>query len=225
GLRLRRDDRFVGIRGGLGDAAEVDVEVQWPDGVIESFEAVSTGARITGHRKDDHRLPNLDTAVEDGDVIEICGEPAHVMDVSGHTIGHIAYHFPQSQLAFTGDSLMGLGCGRLFEGSPEQMWDSLSKLAALPEDTVICSGHEYSAANADFALSVDSENEALKKRAAEIRAKRAENTPTIPVRLAEELCTNPFLRASDPTLKAALDLSESPDWQVFAEIRRRKDSF
>jgi len=146
-----------------------------------------------------------------------------VIDVSGHTVGHITFHF--EGVAFTGDSLMALGCGRVFEGTKPQMWESLSKLAALPGDTVICSGHEYTSANAKFALSVDPENAALLKRVDAISAARAKNKPTVPSILSDELETNPFLRASNPALKAVLGMENASDADVFAEIRTRKDNF
>lgn len=184
-----------------------------------------TGARVSGARADDHRLPNLDTALEPGDVFEFGGETVKILDVSGHTVGHIAYVIEDARLAFTGDSLMGLGCGRLFEGTPAQMWDSLSQLAALPDDTIICSGHEYSQANARFALSIEPENADLVARAAAIDAKRAKSEPTIPVELDLEKRTNPFLRAHLAEVKALVGLPEASDAEVFAEIRKRKDVF
>ncbi len=183
------------------------------------------GVRVTGAAADAHRLPPLDRAVAPGDVITIGAEAGSVIDVSGHTVGHIAYHFPSSALLFTGDSLMAMGCGRLFEGTPAQMWDSLQRLAALPEDTLVASGHEYTTGNAAFALTVDPDNPALTARRAQIDADRARGLPTVPSTLAQELATNPFLRAGVPALKAALGMADSPDAEVFAELRRRKDSF
>lgn len=182
-------------------------------------------ARVIGAAADAHRLPPLDLAVAEGDTIAIGNETGHVLDVSGHTVGHMAVHFPGSGAVFTADSLMALGCGRVFEGTMPQMWESLSKLAALPPDTTVCSGHEYTAANARFALSVDPDNAALQARAAQIDAARAQNRPTVPSQLSEELATNPFLRASDPALKSALGMANAPDRDVFAEIRTRKDNF
>lgn len=185
----------------------------------------ATGARVTGARADDHRLPPLDAAVEPGDAFYFGEATVEVLDVPGHTVGHIAYVVAEAELAFTGDSLMGLGCGRLFEGTPEQMWDSLRRLAGLPEQTLICSGHEYSQSNAKFALTIEPENPDLQARAAEIDRLRSEGKATIPSTLGEELRTNPFLRAGLPSLKALLGLSGASDAAVFAEIRKRKDSF
>ncbi|MAO27878.1 hydroxyacylglutathione hydrolase [Roseovarius sp.] len=182
-------------------------------------------AKVAGNAADAHRLPPLDIALRDGGTVDIGGETGHVIDVSGHTIGHIALHFPQSAVAFTADSLMALGCGRVFEGTMDQMWQSLSKLAALPPETTICSGHEYTAANARFALSIDPANSALISRAERIATARSANQPTVPSTLSDELATNPFLRASDPALKSALDMGDASDAEVFAEIRHRKDRF
>lgn len=192
-------------------------------GVAELVAA--TGAKVTGAAADAHRLPPLDRAVAEGDQISLGSETGRVLDVSGHTLGHIAYHFPASRAVFTADSLMALGCGRLFEGSPAQMWQSLGKLAALPPETLVCSGHEYTQSNARFALTVDPDNPALISRSERVAAARAEGRPTVPSTLAEELATNPFLRAGAPQIKAALGLSEATDAECFAEIRRRKDRF
>ena len=182
-------------------------------------------ATVIGAKADEHRLPDLDVSVTEGDTLTIGGETAHVIDVSGHTVGHIAFHFPQSGVVFTADSLMALGCGRVFEGTMEQMWKSLSKLAALPPETKIYSGHEYTAANARFALSIDPQNSDLISRSKAVDAARTENRPTVPSTLSEELATNPFLRASEPGLKAELGMSSASDAEVFAEIRTRKDNF
>ena len=191
------------------------------DGVAE----LRQGARVIGATKDAHRLPQLDKQVADGDSITVCGVDCHVIDVSGHTNGHIAYHMPEPELAFTADSLMALGCGRLFEGTAEQMWESLQKLRKLPEDTIICSGHEYTEGNAKFALSIDPENNDLISRYEGIKAARAAGRPTVPSALDDEMRTNPFLRADDPTLKAAIGMADASDVDVFAEIRARKDKF
>ena len=182
-------------------------------------------AKVTGALADKHRLPPLDRSVSDGDSFDFAGHEVQVMDVSGHTVGHIALYIPSAKIVFTADSLMALGCGRVFEGTFPQMWESLSKLAALPPDTTVCSGHEYTAANAKFALTIEPDNPALKSRADAIASARAANEPTVPSLLSDELATNPFLRASDPGLKKGLRMSDAPDAEVFAEIRRRKDRF
>jgi hydroxyacylglutathione hydrolase len=185
----------------------------------------ATGAKVAGNAADAHRLPPLDTALIEGQTVHVGGEAGTVIDVSGHTLGHIAFHFPGSALVFTADSLMACGCGRLFEGSGPQMWTSLSKLAHLPPETLVCSGHEYTASNARFALSLEPDNQALISRVAAIADARDKGQPTVPSRLSEELATNPFLRASLPQMKARLGLTEASDAAVFTEIRARKDRF
>ena len=182
-------------------------------------------AKVIGAAADAHRLPPLDIAVAEGDSVTIGAETGTVIDVSGHTIGHIAIHFPDSAVAFTADSLMALGCGRVFEGTKPQMWDSLQKLTALPPETTICSGHEYTAANGRFAVTIDPDNPALISRVEAVAAARAENRPTVPSSLAEELATNPFLRAADPAVQAHLGMTGADPAEVFAEIRTRKDNF
>jgi hydroxyacylglutathione hydrolase len=182
-------------------------------------------AEVAGAAADAHRLPPLDLALSEGDPVMIGDEGGEVIDVSGHTVGHIAFHFPDSRVAFTADSLMALGCGRVFEGTMSQMWESLRKLAALPPETLICSGHEYTATNARFAVTVDPGNADLKSRIQTIETARAEGAPTVPSTLAEELATNPFLRAADPAIQSELGMDGAPPAAVFAEIRRRKDIF
>lgn len=192
---------------------------------IGGVAALRPGCAVWGAAADAHRLPKLDHALREGDTVTLGPETGVVLDVSGHTVGHIAFHFPDSAAVFTADSLMALGCGRLFEGDAAMMWGSLSKLAALPSNTMVYSGHEYTAANARFAATVDGDNPALVQRIAEITAARAAGQPTVPSSLAEELATNPFLRAVAPEVKAGLGLADASDGAVFAEIRRRKDAF
>lgn len=183
------------------------------------------GTRVIGGAEDAHRLPQLDLTVRGGDLFELWGARVEVMDVPGHTLGHIAFYMADAGAAFTADSLMALGCGRLFEGTPAQMWDSLSRLAALPPETLICSGHEYTAANARFALTVEPDNTALKTRAEAVEKARSAGQATVPSRLADELATNPFLRAGLSEVKAAIGMKGAGDVEVFAEIRARKDNF
>jgi hydroxyacylglutathione hydrolase len=140
-------------------------------------------------------------------------------------VGHIAFHFPDSDVAFTGDSLMAMGCGRVFEGTPAQMWNSLQKLMDLPPETMICSGHEYTQKNAEFALTVDPDNHALISRKDAIDRARAKGQPTVPSQLSEELDTNPFLRARSPAIQAQLGMTGADPAEVFAELRARKDRF
>jgi hydroxyacylglutathione hydrolase len=196
------------------------------DHIVGVDELRSTyGARVIGNGSDSDRLPPLDKTVEDGEVFEFAGAAVTVMDVSGHTIGHLAYHVPAAGAVFTADSLMALGCGRVFEGTFDQMWSSLSRLAKLPEDTQVCSGHEYTATNARFALTIEPGNKNLQSRAQAVFDATEAGQPTVPSRLGDELATNPFLRAHLPTVKAALSMQGADDASVFAEIRRRKDAF
>lgn len=184
-----------------------------------------TKAQVLGAAADAHRLPRLDIALAEGDSLRIGSETGEVIDVSGHTLGHIAFHFPQSRLLFTADSLMAGGCGRLFEGTARQMHASLQKLAVLPPETLVCSGHEYTASNLRFALTLEPDNSQLISRVAEVAEKRAQGRPTVPATLAVELATNPYLRAHLPALKTAVGLPDAEDVVVFAEIRSRKDKF
>lgn len=188
------------------------------DGVSEIVKR--TGATVIGAEVDAHRLPPLDIRVTPGDSPQVLGETVHVIDVSGHTVGHVAFHFPQSSYAFTADSLMAMGCGRLFEGDAAMMWNSLGRLNALPGETLICSGHDYCAANGAFALSVDPGNDALKERLAGVEADRL---PCSPATLAEERATNPFLRVKE--LCKFLNMENASDVEVFARLRSMKDSF
>ncbi|ROU03537.1 hydroxyacylglutathione hydrolase [Histidinibacterium lentulum] len=192
---------------------------------VEAVEALRPGARVIGAAADAHRLPPLDLSVAEGDPLTVCGEAVTVLDVSGHTVGHLAFHFPASGIVFTADSLMALGCGRLFEGTATQMWESLQKLAALPPETLVCSGHEYTASNARFALTIEPDNPKLISRADAIDAARAEGRPTVPSTLKEELETNPFLRADALPVRTGVGMGDAPAAEVFAEVRARKDRF
>ncbi len=185
----------------------------------------ATGASVYGAQADAHRLPPLTRALREGDEVTVGQSLGHVLDVSGHTLGHIAFVFPTAHLAFTADSLMAGGCGRLFEGSPATMWASLSKLAVLPAHTLICSGHAYTASNLRCAAAIEPKNLALLDRIARVAAARSAGVATVPSLLSEELATNPFLRAKLPHVKEALGLSDAPDAAVFAEVRARKDKF
>jgi hydroxyacylglutathione hydrolase len=191
------------------------------DGVAELVAA--TGAKVWGNADDSGRLPPLDHPVRPGDRIEIGGETADIWDVSGHTIGHIAYIF--SRTAFTGDSLMAAGCGRLFEGTPEQMHESLGRFSALPDDTLIASGHEYTRSNLAFAASLEPDSEAIKSRASEVDGLRERGAFSVPSRLGDERDTNPFLRSHADALKAATGTLGQSDADTFAALRRAKDAF
>jgi hydroxyacylglutathione hydrolase len=184
----------------------------------------ATGCIIVGPRADRDRIPGIDVEVGDGDTYTFGEEKARVFDVPGHTRGHIAYHFANSHALFCGDTLFIMGCGRVFEGTHAQMWNSLSKLKALPPETRVYCAHEYTQANARFALTVEPENRDLVERAVMIDAMRAKGQSTVPGTLAEEFKTNPFLRADIPALQQAAGSPGDPV-ATFASIRTRKDKF
>jgi hydroxyacylglutathione hydrolase len=185
----------------------------------------ATGARIVGPAADRERIPGIDLALEEDEVFRLGDRAGMVMFIPGHTRGHIAFHFADDQAVFCGDTLFALGCGRMFEGTAPQMWDSLKKLRCLPGPTRVYCGHEYTQANARFALTVEPGNAALVRRAAGIDTTRAAGKPTIPSTMAEECATNPFLRADDPATAAAAGLPGADPVEVFAAIRARKDKF
>jgi len=185
----------------------------------------ATGCTIVGYARDAERIPGIDVRVDDGDVYMFGQAPAQVIAVPGHTSGHIAYWFADSHALFCGDTIFALGCGRLFEGTAQQMWGSLSKLRALPDDTMIYCAHEYTQNNARFALTIEADNAALRARAAEVDAARAAHRPTVPSAMGVERATNPFLRADAPGVARAVGLSVADPVGVFAEVRRRKDVF
>lgn len=169
------------------------------------------GCKVVGAAADAHRLPKLDQAVKEGDTVTLGNATGRVIDTPGHTRGQINYFFPGGPILLSGDTLFSLGCGRLIEGTAAEMFDSLSKLAALPDDTLVCCGHEYTESNAKFALSVDPDNAALRARVEEARQQRARGVPTVPSRMGDEKRANPFLLAKDV---AAL-----------ADVRGKKDRF
>lgn len=192
---------------------------------IDGVDALRRGATVRGASKDARRLPALDEPFRAGGSFEFAGHEVEVLDVPGHTIGHVAYYVADAEAVFTADSLMACGCGRLFEGTPELMWSSLRRIASLPETTRIYSGHEYTATNLRFALTIEPDNAALHARQAAVGALRAARKPSVPVTLAEEKATNPFLRAGLQSVKEDLSLPHASDVEAFAEIRRRRDSF
>jgi hydroxyacylglutathione hydrolase len=167
----------------------------------------------------------LDETVKEGDTYRFGTQEVRVFETPGHTSGHISLWFPEASVLFSGDTLFALGCGRLFEGTPAQMWHSLLKLRLLPDETRVYCGHEYTLSNAKFAVTVDPNNSALKERAADIAVLRDSGKPTIPTTLGVEKATNPFLRADDADVAAAVGLAGADPVEVFGEIRRRKDTF
>ncbi|NBC31256.1 MAG: hydroxyacylglutathione hydrolase [Alphaproteobacteria bacterium] len=183
------------------------------------------GAEVVGPAADANRISGLDRGVGEGDEVPFGAESALVYETHGHTRGHIAFWFPGSTALFSGDTLFALGCGRLFEGTPAEMWASLQKLRGLPDDARVYCGHEYTESNARFAVTVEPENEALAERAAQVRADRSQGRPTVPSLLGLEKRTNPFLRADVPEVQAALGKPGADPVAVFADIRARKDSF
>jgi hydroxyacylglutathione hydrolase len=191
---------------------------------VEELRA-ATGASVAGGAPDAYRLPPLDTLLADGDTFQLGNESCRVIDVSGHTLGHIAFIFDQALAAFTADSLMAWGCGRVIEGTMEMQWHTLHKFHTLPRAMMIYSGHEYTAGNSKFALTIEPDNESYIARAAEVEAARAKGHPTVPSNLGLELATNPFLRANHPKLKAAIGMENASDADVFAAVRTRKDKF
>ncbi|PRY92615.1 hydroxyacylglutathione hydrolase [Hasllibacter halocynthiae] len=181
--------------------------------------------RTYGAAQDAHRLPPLDEALEPGTAARMVGLECRVIDVPGHTVGHVAFHVPEAKALFSADSLMALGCGRLFEGTPEQMWESLSTLMELPDDTVVYNGHDYLDTNLRFARTIERRNPDLDARADRIDSWRARDVPMGHETLGVEKATNPFLRAGLDAVKSSLDMGSQPDVAVFAEIRRRRDDF
>lgn len=185
----------------------------------------ATGCTIVGPRADRERIPGIDIALGDGERFRLGEADATVFDVPGHTRGHIAYWFEASDALFCGDTLFACGCGRMFEGTPAQMWASLSKLKALPEATRVYCAHEYTQSNIRFALSVDPGNKALQDRSRRVDALRAQGRPTVPSTIGEERATNPFLRADDPALAVRVGQPGGDPVAVFGATRKAKDVF
>lgn len=183
------------------------------------------GAKVVGPKADRDRIPAIDIEVDEGAPFKLGEAEAQILFIPGHTRGHIAFWFPESKAVFCGDTLFALGCGRMFEGTPEQMWRSLGKLKALPPETRVYCGHEYTQANARFALTVEPQNRALVARAKQVDETRAEGRPTVPATIGEERETNPFLRADLPSIAKTLGLDGADPVAVFAEVRHRKDGF
>jgi hydroxyacylglutathione hydrolase len=171
------------------------------------------------------KVPAVDETVREGDTVKVGNLSANVIETPGHTLGHIAYWFHKDQLAFVGDTLFSIGCGRVIEGTPQQMWTSLKKLRDLPDDTQVYCGHEYTLANIKFALSIDKDNPVLNAREAQARKQIEEGEPTIPVSIGDEKLANPFLRADVPDLAVDIGMAGKPAADVFAEIRARKNKF
>jgi hydroxyacylglutathione hydrolase len=179
--------------------------------------------RVVGPQGEAARIATLDETVRENEEVRVGTLTARVIETPGHTAGHISYFFPADQIAFVGDTLFSIGCGRVIEGTPEMMWRSLLKLRALPDATRLYCGHEYTQANIRFAKTVEPANPALAAREKEVEKLLAARRPTIPSTIAEEKAANPFLRADLPELANAVSMAREPAWKVFAEIRERKN--
>jgi len=185
----------------------------------------SFGAKVTGPRQEADKIAGLDVLVEAGDVVELGETRFAVYHAPGHTLGHIVFHDVEGKHMFTGDALFSLGVGRMFEGTPGPMWEGVKALRDFPDETLIYCGHEYTASNAKFALSIDPDNAALQERAAEVTALREAGKWTIPTRLGVEKLANPFLRADDAVIARHYGLEGGSPAEVFAAIRKGKDTF
>ena len=185
----------------------------------------STHCQIIAAEADQHRIPEIDIFVKEGDIFALGNEQIKIIETPGHTVGHIVFYLKNSNMLFCGDTLFSMGCGRLFEGSAEQMWKSLQKLKALPKETKIYCAHEYTQANGKFALTLEPDNQELQKRIQQVKQLREENNSTIPTTLALELQTNPFLREDSPAIQQALNMNKQPLHQVFSKVRELKDNF
>lgn len=184
-----------------------------------------TGCTVIAPLSDQHRIPGIDRGVVDGDVITLGKHSARVISTPGHTSGHVVYHFADDNLLFCGDTLFMMGCGRLFEGTAEQMWHSLQKLKALPASTQVYCAHEYTQTNGRFALTVEPDNRELQQRMEVVNQLRAESLPTVPSTIAQELATNPFFREDSLALQKTIKKMDNTPVEVFAEVRRLKDCF
>jgi hydroxyacylglutathione hydrolase len=181
--------------------------------------------RVTAPRNEARRIAHVDETVGEGDTVRLGGIEGRIIDTPGHTAGHISYFFAADKLAFVGDTLFSIGCGRVSEGDPEMMWHSLTKLRGLPDDAKFFCGHEYTDANIRFAKTIEPDNTALAARADEVAKLLAGGKATIPATIGAEKAANPFLRADNAAVAKAVGLAGSPAWKVFAEIRERKNRF
>eukprot|EP00304_Pavlova_gyrans_P005370 CAMPEP_0206054666 /NCGR_PEP_ID=MMETSP1466-20131121/38576_1 /ASSEMBLY_ACC=CAM_ASM_001126 /TAXON_ID=44452 /ORGANISM="Pavlova gyrans, Strain CCMP608" /LENGTH=266 /DNA_ID=CAMNT_0053429881 /DNA_START=29 /DNA_END=829 /DNA_ORIENTATION=+ len=181
------------------------------------------GCTVVGAEVDRARIPGMDQGVKGGDSFNLGETRVDVIDVPGHTTGHIAFHLPEESMIFVGDALFALGCGRLFEGTPAMAKASLERITSLPPETLVFCAHEYTQTNARFSLGVDPKNKALVERSKDIDARRAKGEPTVPTTIDLELRTNPFLRAHTPSVREALGMVDADDLAVFTELRKRRD--
>jgi hydroxyacylglutathione hydrolase len=182
-----------------------------------------TQCTVIGPKTESVRIPALDQSVVEPDTLQLGSLSVKVLNTPGHTIGHISYWIEAAKIAFVGDTLFAMGCGRVLEGTPEMMWASLNKIAALPGDTELYCGHEYTVSNGKFGLTIEPENVRLKQRLAEAEALRTDGLATLPTRVDLELETNVFLRAGTKAIRERVGLQSAPDWKVFADLRERKN--
>lgn len=182
-----------------------------------------TGCTVIGPKGEAAKIKGLDKTVAEPESFAFGNFEVKVIDTPGHTAGHITYWIPSAKVAFAGDTIFAIGCGRIIEGTPQMMWTSLQKIAHLPLETEVYCGHEYTLSNARFALTIEPENRVLVARVAEVEALREEGKFTLPTTVGLELQTNPFLRPQAPDIRARLGMEDAQDWQVFAEIRERKN--
>ncbi|MEM7619706.1 MAG: hydroxyacylglutathione hydrolase [Pseudomonadota bacterium] len=183
-----------------------------------------TNCTIVGPAGEADKIPGIDQPLKEGDNFQFGNATAAILETPGHTAGHISYWFEQETVLFVGDTLFAMGCGRLFEGDAQTMWSSLQKIIALPKETVIYCGHEYTMSNAEFALALEPGNDVLQERVKHVKNLRAKEKPTLPTTLEQELATNPFLRTGNHNIQKRLGMVGQPEWEIFREIRHRKDN-
>tara|TARA_B110000438_G_scaffold285050_1_gene314736 strand:- start:724 stop:1485 length:762 start_codon:yes stop_codon:yes gene_type:complete len=182
-------------------------------------------AKVVGFEGDKHRIPGIDIVLKDNEKWIFGSSKIKILHIPGHTLGHICFFFENEKIAFTGDTLFSLGCGRIFEGDHKQMLSSLNKIKNFPEDTKIYCGHEYTQKNAEFCIKYDGDNLSLRKQFEKIKNLRSKNLPTIPAILKDELNANIFLRCNQSDLKNKLNMKNCEDWELFKKVRDFKDQF